>query len=72
MKTRSVCPSQVFWLSFIWNGGGGIAPFGSSLGLRGPIPPMCTHIDADPGPPLKQNVSGRCAASVAPSSVYAM
>ena len=34
-------------------------PLGSSLGLRGPIPPMCTHIDADPGPPLKQNVSGR-------------
>ena len=32
-------------------------PFGSSLGLRGPIPPICTHIDADPGPPLKQKVT---------------
>jgi hypothetical protein len=45
-------------------------PSFSSFGLRGPIAPICTHIDADPGPPLKQNVSGRLAAS-APSSVYA-
>ena len=46
-------------------------PFGSSLGRRGPIPPMCTHIDAEPGPPLKLNVTGRLVAA-APSSVYAI
>ncbi len=47
-------------------------PFGCSLGLRGPMPPMCTHIDAEPGPPLKQNVKGRLAVSATPSSVYAI
>ena len=44
-------------------------PVGSSLGLRGPMPPMCTQKDADPGPPLKQNVSGRRDVWLTPSSV---
>jgi len=44
-------------------------PLGCSLGLRGPIAPMWTHTEADPGPPLKQNASGRLPASVTPSSV---
>ncbi len=33
--------------------------------------PMCSHTDADPGPPLKENISGRLVISVTPSSVYA-
>ena len=28
-------------------------PLGSSLGLRGPMPPMCTHMDAEPGPAVE-------------------
>ena len=44
-------------------------PLGSSFGLRGPIAPMCTHTDAEPGPPLKQNASGRLPVSFTPSSV---
>ena len=43
-------------------------PFGISLGLRGPMPPKCTHMEAEPGPPLKQKVSGRLEGS-APSRV---
>ena len=38
-------------------GGGGMDPFGIRRGLRGPNPPMCTQMEADPGPPLKENVS---------------
>ena len=47
-----------------------MAPVGSSFGLRGPMPPMCTHMEAEPGPPLKQNVTGRLEVSLTPSSVY--
>ena len=45
-------------------------PSGCSTTLLGPSAPMCSQIEADPGPPLKAKVSGRLAAS-SPSSMYA-
>ena len=34
-------------------------PSGSIFTRRGPIAPMCSQIEAEPGPPLNENISGR-------------
>ena len=39
--------------------------------MRGPSRPMCSHTEAEPGPPLKTNAMGRSVTS-ASSSVYAV
>ena len=38
-------------------------PSGCNTTRRGPSAPMCSQIEAEPGPPLKAKVSGRFAAS---------
>ncbi|ATD91261.1 hypothetical protein NW94_21405 [Burkholderia mallei] len=50
----------------------GSAMFGASdLSRFGPHDPMCSQIDADPGPPFHKNVTGRCSLGSA-SRVYAV
>src|SRR6185437_12176666 len=45
--------------------------FGAGTGTRlGPNPPTCVHSEADPGPPLKINITGRAFAFLALSAVY--
>ena len=39
---------------------------------RGPMQPMCSQTEAEPGPPLNENVSGRELRFSTPSRVYAM
>ena len=63
ISTRSLLSSSVYGLSSMRYGAGGMNPSGCSTTRRGPSAPMCNQIDADPGPPLKANVSGRFAAS---------
>ena len=41
------------------NGGGGSVPFSFIFTRRGPSAPRCSQTDDEPGPPLKQNVTGR-------------
>jgi len=43
------------------NGGGGSVPSGFIFTRRGPSAPRCSQTDDEPGPPLKQNVTGRVA-----------
>ncbi len=51
--------------------GGGGAGCASGVSTRiGPKEPMWSQRLAEPGPPLKRNVTGRCFGS-APSAVYA-
>jgi len=69
MKTRSVRSSHVDSLSAIWYGGAGASPSGVRLARLGPMAPMCSQIEAEPGPPLKQYVTGRLDRSVTSSSV---
>ena len=33
-------------------------PSSSIIKLYGPVYPICIHIDADPGPPLNENING--------------
>ena len=72
MKTRSVRSSQVASLSTRRNGGAGIVGSSGSATRRGPRVPRCSQTDAEPGPPLKLNMSGRELAGPASSRVYAM
>ena len=36
----------------------------------GPTDPMCSHIDAEPGPPLKRKVTGRVLLPLVSPCVY--
>src|ERR1041385_1235007 len=59
MKTRSVASSQVCSLSTSWYGDAGSHPSSSIFTRRGPSAPRCSQTDAEPGPPLKENIRGR-------------
>ena len=64
-NTRSLTASRVCGLSPKAYGAGGVA-CGVSVGARrGPNPPMFSHKLAEPGPPLKANVTGRVASDSA-------
>ena len=47
-------------------------PSSSMCTRRGPSIPRWSQTDAEPGPPLKENVSGRDEGSSVPFNVYAM
>ena len=47
-------------------------PSSSISTRRGPRAPKCSHTEEDPGPPLKEKVSGRSLRSSARSATYAM
>ena len=59
MNTRSVACSSENSLSTSANGGSGNDPSAFIFTRRGPNVPRCNHNDADPGPPLKLNITGR-------------
>ena len=68
MKTRSL-PSRIeYGLSTRLKGGLGNVPSSFMLARRGPSAPRCSHTEEEPGPPLKQNVTGRVAALVSSSA----
>ena len=58
MKTISVNGKNECGLSTSSNGGGGYEPSSCIFTIFGPNTPMCSHTDADPGPPLNENISG--------------
>src|ERR1041385_3787477 len=72
MKTRSVASSQGCSLSTSWYGDAGSHPSSSIFTRRGPSAPRCSQTDAEPGPPLKENIRGRRPPARGFSSVYAM
>ena len=72
MNTRSDLSSQVASLSTRWNGGAGIVGSAGAGTRRGPRAPMCSQSDAEPGPPLKLNRSGRDSVAFTSSRVWAM
>src|SRR5580765_6992924 len=49
-----------------------MAPSARIFTRFGPSAPRWSHTDAEPGPPLNENISGRAAGFATPSSVYAM
>src|SRR5262245_43794478 len=59
MNTRSVMSSKDKSLSTSLAGGGGCVPSSCMNARFGPQAPRCSQTDDDPGPPLKQNVTGR-------------
>ena len=67
MKTRSVKSSHVSALSTTCVGCEGEIACGSTGRRHGPMPPMSSHAEAAPGPPLIAKVTGRLCGS-APSS----
>ena len=69
MNTRSVAPSSEYSLSIRPNGGFGSVPSSFILTRRGPRAPRCSHTEEEPGPPLKQKVTGRVATLVSPGLV---
>ena len=58
-EDQSVRSSHVDSLSTRRNGGGGITGSSVIVTLRGPRAPRCSQTEAEPGPPLKLNMSGR-------------
>ena len=56
-------------VTFCFNGGPGSASLWIHLGAFGPKAPRWIHSEAEPGPPLKQKVTGRVAGSLTPSRV---
>ncbi len=74
MKTRSHTASRVSALSTSAYGGGVGASTPPTSTRRGPSSPMCSQIEAEPGPPLKTKAIGRWVTSApsARSRVYAV
>ena len=68
MNTKSL-PSKIeYSLSTRPDGSGGKVPSSFIFTRRGPSAPRCNHTDDEPGPPLKQNVTGRAARLVWPAA----
>ena len=61
MNTTSAISSGHSGLSITWYGAAPVivASDGTTM-RRGPIAPICSHIEADPGPPLNANTTGLC------------
>ena len=72
MNTRSALSSQVASLSTRRNGGAGIVGSAGVAPAAGRSAPMCSQSDAEPGPPLKLNKSGRASVAFTSASVWAM
>src|SRR6476646_5178859 len=58
-NTRSKCSNHDCGLSVTVYGGEGIVPSSLMMTLFGPSAPRWSHTDAEPGPPLKANKTGR-------------
>src|ERR1700722_15711640 len=71
MKTRSVLSSKLSVLSTNLYGAGGVNCPSTVCTRRGPNAPMCSHIVAEPGPPLYKNEIGRLNKSFPSQRVYA-
>jgi hypothetical protein len=56
-------------ISALGSGGGSDSPFAFIPTRFGPRAPMCSQMDAEPGPPLNANVSARFAGSTFAVSV---
>ena len=69
MNTRSLAFRMEYLLSTMANGGAGSEPSGFIFTRRGPSAPRCSQTEAEPGPPLKQKVTGRAAGFVRPTRV---
>src|SRR5690606_38020482 len=69
IKTRSDSSRMEYWLSVSLKGGLGISPSSVNTTRRGPSTPRCSQTDEEPGPPLKEKVTGRLALSRTPSIV---
>ena len=63
MNTRSAMSSGQRPLSTTGCGPAPASSASGSMTRRGPMTPMCSHSEAEPGPPLKQNRTGREAGS---------
>ncbi len=52
IRTMSVLSSGLYALSTTWYGGGGVAAASVVTTRRGPITPMWSQMQEEPGPPL--------------------
>ena len=66
MNTRSATSSRECSLSTRRPGTGNGSPCGPSSTRRGPKAPRWSHTEDDPGPPLKENTTGRVEVSLTP------
>src|ERR1700759_949839 len=71
MKTKSVLSSKLSALSTNLYGAGGVNCPSIVCTSRGPNAPICSHIVADPGPPLYKNEIGLIHKSFTSLFVYA-